>query len=229
MLKNFSAYTFSVFLSFFLLTSCFDEIEKTIGSIAEGAKVFDKYCADCHDLGEADGKFYLGVTYHLQDLEDYIQSDMPYNAGDECDAQCAADVAAYIQSEMCANETDLTLCEENGKTGSESYKNDDLGIKIARGAVEFKHVCSECHAIPEDTVSKDGADLFTSTAAYFSSVGLQAYITNEMPKSLNAQQTYEPEQCDATCAEEVTLYLQSKFCDTSTTYAFCDGWDPSAL
>ena len=212
-----------------LFTSCFEKIEENIGSIEDGAAIFESYCADCHDLGEADVKFYLGVTYHIQDLEDYIQSDMPLETGgattEDCDAQCAADVAAYIQQQMCEGEENLTLCDPDSTTGDQVIANGDTGTKIALGALQFKYECSSCHNITPDTQGPNpNADVFVTVAStkYFSELGLETFIEEKMPLGSAAS-------CDAECAENVTIYLQSEFCDDQTTYAFCGGWDPTAI
>ena len=231
MFKRITTYTISAITALLLLSSCEDELENQAQQIAEGQQVFENHCADCHDLGEADGKFYLGVTFHLQDLEDYIQSDMPYNETDECDAQCAEDVAAYIQSEMCpASETDLTLCDPDGQTGSESYTNENSGALIANmsvGKTKFEYECSECHNItPDATTSKRGANLFitdTGLTKYFSEDGLKKYIEQNMPL---ATDDFKPTDCDAKCAEQITLYIQYEFCSNEEGYAFCEGYTP---
>ncbi|BCE02149.1 c-type cytochrome [Marinicellulosiphila megalodicopiae] len=225
MIKTISAFTISAVTSVLLLSSCVDEFEAQVEEIARGQEVFENYCADCHDLGEENGKFYLGVTYHLSDLEEYIQTDMPYNEADDCDAQCASDVAAYIQDQMCTGEEDLTLCDENGKTGTATITNSEIGAKIARGSVEFKYVCSDCHATPNSNEVKNGPDLFAANAPFFSGEGMKTYITANMPKPFAEFQQYAPEDCDATCADEVTLYLQSEYCDSNPEYAFCADYD----
>ena len=233
MLKKLSTYTLSVLSTVILMTSCQDELESQAQQIAEGQKVFENYCADCHDI-EADGKFYLGVTFHLQDLEQYIQDDMPYNETDECDAQCAEDVALYIQSEMCPEgDDDYTLCDPDGETGSESYTGESSGALIAKmsvGKTKFEYECSQCHNITPDTApTGDAPDLFitdTSLTAYFSEIGLTNYISANMPKASGEYPELSPSDCDDTCAEQITLYIQYEFCSNDEEFAFCDGYVP---
>ncbi len=67
-----------------------------------GAEAYASQCASCHGVDGSGGSLPIPVNSGLSrvDLVDIIETTMPLGNPDNCDAQCAADIADYILLEL---------------------------------------------------------------------------------------------------------------------------------
>jgi len=76
-------------------------VEVTDGDpIARGQQIYGESCAGCHGAdGSGTNSFPpVNVPRDFNELINYIETNMPLNNPGACDAACASDVAAYIQT-----------------------------------------------------------------------------------------------------------------------------------